>query len=108
VPDLPLLGAAIGVDELEPHIDWLVQDQRDLELQTFLRPEIIAGDWRTPAARAKALLQSHRGRLGIHGPFQGFSLASEDLEIRDVVKPNLATLFQKTAGFQRVGGRAGF
>ena len=33
--DLPVIGAALGVDELPAFRDWLFEKNRDLELQTF-------------------------------------------------------------------------
>jgi sugar phosphate isomerase/epimerase len=48
---------------------------------------VLSGtDWKDRAARAKDLLRGHTGRLGIHGPFWGFSIASKDPEIRAVVR----------------------
>ncbi|MGF1476637.1 MAG: sugar phosphate isomerase/epimerase family protein [Geminicoccaceae bacterium] len=87
--NLPVLGAALPVEDLEANLDWLVQDKRDLELQSFFKAETLNGDWRPVAARAKSLLASHEGRLGIHGPFPGFSLSSEDPDVREVVKKRL-------------------
>ena len=76
--DLPVLGAAMPVRCLETYRDWLVAGQRDLELQDFIRAETLNGDgWRAAAARARELLSGHTGRLGIHGPFFGFTIATD-------------------------------
>jgi len=88
-PALPLLGACLDVEDLADHRDWLLEQPRDLEIQDFCRTEVLDGDWRARCARAKALLEGHRGRLGIHGPFWGFSIASKDPEIRAVVRRRL-------------------
>ena len=87
---LPILGAAMTLDDLEIHRNWLFDKQRDLELQSFAEAEILNGDWKPLAARAKQLLQGHRGRLGIHGPFWGFVIASQDPDVRAVVRKRLA------------------
>lgn len=87
--NLPILGAALPVDALEAHLDWLVQDQRDLEIQTFFDAEVLEGDWRGLAEKAQTILAPHSGRRGIHGPFPGLSLASPDPDIRAVVKKRL-------------------
>ena len=91
-PDsLPILGAAMPVRVLETMKDWIVEGGRDLELQDFIRAETLNGDgWRATAARARALLSGHAGRLGIHGPFFGFNIATEDPDIRAVIRKRMA------------------
>jgi len=81
----PLLGAALPLEGLRMHRGWLLERQRDLELQDFYEPDVLSGDWRPLAGQIKALLDGYRGRLGLHGPFLGFRLDSEDPEIRAIV-----------------------
>ena len=81
----PLIGACLPVHALRPHLDWLLAEQRDLEIQSFHDSRVLNGDWRSVAAEAKDLLQDHTGRLGIHGPFWGFSIATQDEDVRAVV-----------------------
>lgn len=83
--DLPLLGAAMPLDALETYKDWIISDQRDLEIQDFVMADVLNGDWEARADRARTLLDGYTGRLGIHGPFWGFSIASQDPDIRAVV-----------------------
>ena len=82
---LPVLGAAMPLDTLETHRDWLIADQRDLELQDFITAEVLNGDWQPLVARARALLDGYTCRLGIHGPFWGLTLDNPDPEIRAIV-----------------------
>lgn len=82
---LPLLGAAMTVAELEGLQDFILSRDRDLELQDFCELGALDADWKPAAERAKALLQGYQGRLGIHGPFWGFTIASGDVEIQKVV-----------------------
>jgi sugar phosphate isomerase/epimerase len=89
MPSLPIVGAAMTVDELETHRDWLFEKNRDLELQSFVDAEVLNGDWTALADRARKLLDGHQGRVGIHGPFWGFTIASQDPDVRDVVKKRL-------------------
>jgi len=86
---LPILGAAMTLDDVEIHRDWLFEKPRDLELQSFVEASVLNGDWAPLTARAKKLLDGHQGRLGIHGPFWGFTIASQDPDIRDVVSKRL-------------------
>ena len=71
---LPLLGAAMTVAELEGLQDFILSRDRDLELQDFCELGALDADWKPAAERAKALLSGYKGRLGIHGPFWGFTI----------------------------------
>lgn len=86
---LPVIGAAMTLDELEIHRGWLFEKQRDLELQDFTTADVLNGDWAGLAERARRLLNGYQGRLGIHGPFWGFTIASLDPDIRAVVAKRL-------------------
>lgn len=83
--NLPRLGACLAHENLAMHRDWIVDGQRDLELQAFLKPEALDGDFTDVIASTKKTLDGYKGRLGIHGPFWGFSVASHDPAIRRVV-----------------------
>jgi sugar phosphate isomerase/epimerase len=82
---LPILGAALCRASLETHVDWLREAPRDVELQHFVDAQVLDGDWSDLAAEVNRLLDGHEGRLGIHGPFWGFTVASYDPEVRRVV-----------------------
>lgn len=83
--DLPVLGAALDHASLAPHRDWLLEAPRDLELQAFVDAEVLDGDWSGLAAATRRLLDGHQGRVGIHGPFWGFTIASYEPEVRRIV-----------------------
>ncbi|MFB9223591.1 sugar phosphate isomerase/epimerase family protein [Paracoccus cavernae] len=83
--NLPLLGAAMTVPELETLQDFILSENRDLELQDFCEIGALDRDWKLVADRAKQLLSGYQGRLGIHGPFWGLHIASPDAEIQKVV-----------------------
>jgi len=85
----PVLGAALSLEGLRLHRDWILEKQRDLEIQDFYKAEVLNGDWQPLATQVKALLDGHMGRIGIHGPFMGFTIASDDPEVREVVKKRL-------------------
>lgn len=86
---LPIIGAALTVEELAGYRDWILDHNRDLELQSFHTAQVLNGDWQPLVDRAKELLDGYTGRLGIHGPFWGFTLHSKDPDIRTVVAKRL-------------------
>ena len=88
--DIPVLGAALSLDMLELHRDWVLQDQRDLELQSFCWPNTPARDYPAMVTRAKLLLDGYTGRLGLHGPFVGFSIDCADPAIVQVIHDRMA------------------
>ena len=83
--ELPVIGAALRTDELEHYREWILEKQRDVELQSFHTAAVLNGDWHPEAERIKGLLDGYTGRLGIHGPFWGFPIHSSDPDIRAVV-----------------------
>jgi sugar phosphate isomerase/epimerase len=88
-PSRPILGAALKLSGIRQHRDWLLEKQRDLELQDFHTAETLDGDWRPLVEETRKLLDGHTGRLGIHGPFWGFKLDSHDPAIRAIVTRRL-------------------
>jgi sugar phosphate isomerase/epimerase len=97
----PVIGAALTLPTMERLRNWLFEMERDVELQDFYWPAQLAGDWRTPAERYAKLLNGHKGRIGIHGPFFDVSL--------DAVDPDAVALLRKrmTTGLdvcEAVGG----
>lgn len=89
MPDLPILGAALNLKALEVHRELMLEKPRDLELQDFCSGEVLNGDWQPLADKAKKLLDGHHGRVGIHGPFWGFTVDTRDADVREVVKKRL-------------------
>jgi sugar phosphate isomerase/epimerase len=83
--DTPAIGAAMPVRMLPVYRDWLIEGQRDLEIQDFVGIDTL-NDWGPRVAEAKALLDGYTGRLGIHGPFWGFTIASNDPDVRTLVE----------------------
>ena len=79
-----LIGAALGVADLHIYGDWLKEGQRDLELQSFHSAEVLSGDWQPLVDGVIQLLDGYTGRLGLHGPFWGFGIASQDADVRAI------------------------
>jgi sugar phosphate isomerase/epimerase len=86
---LPVLGVALPLDGLRMHRNWILEKQRDLELQDFFHAEALNGDWKPVADAIAKELDGYEGRLGIHGPFWGFTIDSKDPEVRQVVKKRM-------------------
>jgi sugar phosphate isomerase/epimerase len=82
---LPVLGVALPIAGVRLHRDWILDKQRDLEVQDFWPGDVLNGDWKPLADDLKKVLDGHTGRLGIHGPFWGFNIASKDPDVRAVV-----------------------
>ncbi|WP_445488268.1 sugar phosphate isomerase/epimerase family protein [Rhodopseudomonas sp. RCAM05734] len=87
--ELPVVGAALTTKTLAIHRDWILEKQRDLEIQDFFSSETLDGDWRAVADDVRRLLDGYTGRLGMHGPFWGFKIDSQDPLIRAVVTKRL-------------------
>lgn len=79
------IGAALRIDDIATHRDWLIADDRDLEIQDFIFYEVYKDGWQDTVERAKAAIDGFGGRLGIHGPFPGFHINTTDPEVQEVV-----------------------
>ncbi len=86
---LPVVGAAMPIRLLESHHNWLLESQRDLEIQDFIQPTALEGDWPGLVSETRRWLAGYTGRLGIHGPFWDLPLDAYDPLIRDVVRRRL-------------------
>lgn len=84
--ELAVIGAALTNEDLETYRDWILEKDRDLELQSFHSAEVLDSDWQPMADHVKALLAGYNGRLGIHGPFWGFSVHTSDPLVQEVVR----------------------
>lgn len=84
--DLPVIGACLPVDALADYRDWLLEADRDIEVQSFFFAETLDNDWQPLAEETRRQLDGHKGRIGIHGPFWGFTIHSMDPAIRRVVE----------------------
>lgn len=82
---LPVLGVALPLAGLRLHRDWILDKQRDVEAQDFFLADVLNGDWKPLADDVLKALDGHTGRLGIHGPFWGFNIASKDPDVRAIV-----------------------
>jgi sugar phosphate isomerase/epimerase len=86
---LPTVGAAMPIAQLATYREWLIADQRDLEIQDAFQADVLDGDWRPLIRTARDMLDGYTGRLGIHGPFDGLTLMSRDPQVRALVAARL-------------------
>ncbi len=91
------IGAALMVADLPAYRDWLIADQRDLEVQDFAKPEVLLGDWREVVDAARKHLAGFEGRLGIHGPFHDLALDIKDPEIAPILARRFVTAVEAAA-----------
>lgn len=87
--DLPVIGAAMMISDIDAHRDFLLEKPRPIEVQDFYMPYLLDGEWREAVDTALAKLDGHEGPVGIHGPFLGFGVASSDPAIRAVVRKRM-------------------
>jgi sugar phosphate isomerase/epimerase len=85
---LPILGASLRPTDLAAHHNWLREKPRDLELIGFHEPP-FGDDARADAEAVKPHLDGMEGRIGVHGPFRGFALDTEDADVRAVIQKRL-------------------
>lgn len=86
---LPVLGAALRSAALPQRLDWLLSEQRDLELTDPLTNVFFESDWRGVARQSAALLSGHQGRRGVHAPFDGIPVDSPDARAASVMRDRL-------------------
>lgn len=83
------VGAALKAADLKEFNEWLIAEQRDLEIQDAIFPDVLDGDWRAVASQINAVLDGHTGRRGIHGPFFDISIMTRDPKAREVTQTRL-------------------
>jgi hypothetical protein len=79
------IGAALNVADLPLYRDWLIADQRDLEIQDFYSDRRPAGRLGRPDRPRPGHLDGFEGRLGIHGPFYDVPMNCNDPELMPIV-----------------------
>lgn len=96
----PVVGAATMISVLEQDDAlrrFILERDRDLEIQDFLSPEVLRGTWRDDVQRARKILNGHNGRIGVHGPFISFTLDAADPDIRKIAVQRLNTCVEACA-----------
>lgn len=91
------IGAALTLDRLSDHRDWLFEADRDLEVQDFAYTGAFANGWRETVDRARAALDGFKGRVGIHGPFWGLDIANPDPGMAKLTAPRFTEAVEAAA-----------
>ncbi|MBL1435425.1 MAG: sugar phosphate isomerase/epimerase [Rhodobacteraceae bacterium] len=86
---MPRLGVAVEYDFFSTLGEWIFKHDRNIEIQDFAKPKVLAGDTAPLIEAYLDMLDGYMGDIGIHGPFIGFDLASGDDEVREIVKKRL-------------------
>lgn len=92
--DLPVVGAALNINQFIEMRDVMFAHDRDLELQDFHNPNILDTDFSALVDSAKRALDGYHGRHGIHGPFWDLPLATWDPMIRGVIHDRMFKALQ--------------
>ena len=86
---LPLVGAQLEIKDLPPYCEWLIENQRDLEIQDSSYGWVLDSDWRSRVRQARDLLDGYTGRLSVHGPWDGLPLLCYDARVQELVVTRL-------------------
>lgn len=81
----PMIGAAMKAERLVEYQAWLIEGQRDLEIQNPTNAEFLDKGWQAQAAEIRDILDGYTGRLGIHGPYDGLVLNARDRRVQALV-----------------------
>ncbi len=96
------IGACLLAREIAEHRDWLFEPARDIELQDFGSFNALTHDLDARVDAAKAALDGHAGRIGIHGPYEGLDMDNKDPELRPLIT---ARFLKALEAADRVGAR---
>lgn len=96
------IGACLTAAEIETHRDWLFDADRDIELQEFQSLRGLTTELEDRIGAAKAALDGHKGRRGIHGPFRGLDLDNDDPEVQAIITARFLAALEAA---DRIGAR---
>lgn len=96
------IGACLAPHEIADHRDWLFEADRDLELQGFSTHKNLTTELDDKIAAATRALDGFKGRIGIHGPYEGLDMDNKDPEVRSIVT---ARYIKALEAAERLGAR---
>ncbi|SLN20154.1 fructoselysine 3-epimerase [Pseudoruegeria aquimaris] len=96
------IGACLTAGEIETHREWLFDAERDIELQDFGSYKALTAEFEDRISAARAALEGHTGRRGIHGPYEGLDMDNKDPELRPLIT---ARYLKALEAADRIGAR---
>lgn len=96
------IGACLTADEIADHRDWLFNAERDIEIQGFSSHASLTAEFEDRIAATIAALNGHKGRVGMHGPFEGLDMDNKDPELRPLIT---ARFLKALEAADRIGAR---
>jgi sugar phosphate isomerase/epimerase len=96
------IGACLTTSEIAEHRDWLFDDDRDLELQDFGSHAALSSEFEARISAALTALEGFKGRIGIHGPYEGLDMDNKDPEVRPIIT---ARFLKALEAADRIGAR---
>jgi len=96
------IGACVTAEDITEHRDWLFGADRDIEVQGFSSFEALSTEFQDRIAAVQSALDGHKGRRGIHGPFEGLDVDNKDPELRPLIT---ARFLKALEAADRVGAR---
>lgn len=96
------IGACLKASEIADHRDWLFDAERDIEIQDFGSYTALTSEFEDRVTATKAALEGHKGRLGMHGPYEGLDMDSKDPEVRPIIT---ARFIKALEAADRIGAR---
>ena len=96
------IGACLTSSEIADHRGWLFDDERDIELQDFGSYKALTTEFDARIDAAQTALVGFKGRLGIHGPYEGLDMDNKDEEVQAVITKRFLKALEAA---DRVGAR---
>ena len=87
--DTMRMGVSLPSAQLAQFSEWIIADQRDLEIDDPFYANILDEDVSDRVDEIRTRLASFTGRRGIHGPTEGLSLLCDDAMVSQVVQHRL-------------------
>jgi sugar phosphate isomerase/epimerase len=96
------IGACLKAAEIANHREWLFAADRDIELLDFMTCNALGPEFEDRIHAAQLALAGHKGRIGIHGPYEGLDLDNKDAELRPLIT---ARILRALEAADRIGAR---
>lgn len=96
------IGACLKTSEIADHRNWLFDAERDLEIQDFGSHAGLSIEFEDRISATITALEGFKGRIGIHGPYEGLDMDNKDPEVRPIIT---ARFLKALEAADRIGAR---